>query len=328
MPPRPCCKVGPPKLDESLFALHDVGSLAADLKLETWWRLGCDGYQGFLSNLLALECSLPEGVTWWQELRLRLDLALKNRAAEAVLRNTRAKEAWAKKMLSVAHACKHLKGPQSKQTSHLVDKDTGEITVVVSRMHDMLMKAWQPLFSMYATKPEPDWHDFAEEYAVELKDWHAACPASLPASALEHAVRTRGADKVGGTDGWTTAEGHLLPGVSFWARQTCLETVAHGSDWPPPLLFGTVPLLPKNDSGLPEDQRPLTCLSLWNVGWDKAIYAATKPWAGHTTTCCDAGRPCWGHDHGCCLGGCLVIGTCSLLLSGESRLPPRQREML
>ncbi|CAE7944048.1 TU20, partial [Symbiodinium necroappetens] len=263
---------------ESLFALHEIGSFASGVQLETQWRLGCAGYSGFLSHLLGLACSLPEGVTWWQELRLRLDVALKDRAEAAAQRNACAKTAWAKKMRSIVQACKHLKGPQQKQTSHLVDKDTGEIVVVVSRMHDMLLKAWQPLFSMYATKPEPDWHDFAKEYAVELQDWHATCPDALPASGLAHAVRTRGADKVGGTDGWTTAEGHLLPDVSFWARQTCLEAVACGSDWPPPLLFGTVPLLPKNDSGLPEDQRPLTCFSLWNVGWDKATYAATKPW--------------------------------------------------
>ena len=263
---------------ESLFALHELDSFASGVQLETQWRLGCVSFKGFLSHLLGLVCSLPEGVTWWQELRLRLDVALKDRAEAAAQRNACAKTAWAKKMRSIVQACKHLKGPQQKQTSHLVDKDTGESVVVVSRMHDMLLKAWQPLFSMYATKPEPDWHDFAKEYAVELQDWRATCPDALPAAGLAHAVRTRGADKVGGTDGWTTAEGHLLPDVSFWARQTCLETVACGSDWPPPLLFGTVPLLPKNDSGLPEDQRPLTCFSLWNVGWDKATYAATKAW--------------------------------------------------
>lgn len=263
---------------EFLFTLHAMDSFASGLQLETEWRLGYAGYKGFLSHLLGLECSLPEGVTWWQELRLRLDVAIKDRAEAAVQRNASAKTAWATKMRSIVQACKHLKGPQQKQTSHLVDRDSGEIVVVVSRMHDMLLKAWQPLFSMYATKPEPDWHDFAKEYAAELQDWHAACPDALPASALAHAVRTRGADKVGGTDGWATAEGHLLPEVSFWARQSCLEAVTQGSDWPPPLLFGTVPLLPKNDSGLPEDQRPLTCFSLWNVGWDKATYAATKPW--------------------------------------------------
>ncbi|CAE7405810.1 unnamed protein product [Symbiodinium sp. CCMP2592] len=262
----------------SLLQLQAVNSVTSDIQLETRWRLGCDKFRYFLSGLLALDCSLPAGTTWWQELQLRLDRALHERATAAALRNQLAKTAWCKKMRSIVHACKHLKGPQDKQTTHLVDKATGEITVVVSRMHDMLLKAWQPLFSMYATKPEPDWHDFANEYAAELQDWRASCPDALPSGALAHAVRTRGSTKVGGTDGWTTAEGHLLPEVSFCARQACLDTVAHGADWPPPLLFGTVPMLPKNDSGLPEDQRPLTCLSLWNVCWDKAIFGLTKSW--------------------------------------------------
>ena len=120
---------------ESLFALHAVDSFASGLQLETRWRLGCAGYHGFLSNLLALECSLPEGVTWWQELRLRLDLAIKDRAAAAVQRNTSAKAAWAKKMRSIVHACKHLKGTQHKQTSCLIRPGARSSLTVMRNNH-------------------------------------------------------------------------------------------------------------------------------------------------------------------------------------------------
>ncbi|CAE7828023.1 unnamed protein product [Symbiodinium sp. CCMP2592] len=46
----------------------------------------------------------------------------------------------------------------------------------------------------------------------------------------------------------------------------------------PPLLYGTVPLVPKSESGLPEEQHPLTYLSVWAVGFDKATYNLSKDW--------------------------------------------------
>ena len=127
---------------------------------------------------------------------------------------------------------------------------------------------------MYADSTEPSWGDFKAEYSRELQDWRAPCSHALPHDGLEHAVRFRGAAKVGGTDGWATAEGrHPLSGHGKNALKQLLKDLS-----PLPLLFGTVSLLPKTDTGLPDDQRPLTCLSLWNVGWDKAIYNLTKPW--------------------------------------------------
>ena len=32
----------------------------------------------------------------------------------------------------------------------------------------MIMKAWQPLFQLYANSEEPTWQAFADEYAEEL----------------------------------------------------------------------------------------------------------------------------------------------------------------
>lgn len=276
-------------LEQWLARLHDLRSqdtLEAELLFATLWRIVCSRFSVLLASLWEEELS-PHLASddWWLELQARLTLTRQRRDAAAAERATAAKRKWATAMRKLPTACKYLKGTTCSRTGHLVDKDSGEITVVVSRMHDLLLKAWQPLFQLYADSPEPTWDAFRAEYCSELDGWYARCPQDLPANALERAVRGRNPAKVGGTDGWTTAEGHLLPAASFAARQSCLSAVADGARWPSPLLFGTVPMMPKSDTGFPEDQRPLTCLSLWSVSWDKAIYNLSKNWLDELLPC-------------------------------------------
>ena len=276
----------------TILEIAEEGTLASELRRDTLWRVGSNLFRGFLGRLFELPDIDPGDRGWWHGLRLRLEAAFRQRAEDAACRAHEAKTKWIKLMHKTAEACRYLKGQAHKRTSHLVDQETGEIVVAVNRMHDMLLKAWQPLFQLYTTSPEPSWKAFQQEYEQELRDWHSECPQLLPAGALEQAVRSRDSRKVGGTDGWATHEGHLLPSVSFDARQHCLEAVMDGAAWPTPLLFGTVPLVPKSESGLPADQRPLTCLSLWNVGWDKATYTLTKEWLESLMPCAMRGaRP-------------------------------------
>ena len=122
-----------------LFSLYDKGTVTAHIQLETWWRIGCPKFLGFLRVLLRADCVLPGGTDWWHELRLRLHHVIGAKQAEAARRQADAKAAWAKKMRSIVQACKQLKEANDKQTTHLVDRATGEIVVAVSRMHDMLL---------------------------------------------------------------------------------------------------------------------------------------------------------------------------------------------
>ena len=160
-------------------------------------------------------------------------------------------------MKSLPAACKYLKKPGLRRTSHLVDKDSGEITIAVEKIHDLLLKTWQPLFRLYDEKAEPTWDDFFAEYRDELEGWRAHCPGpeSLPADALEAAVRSRDPAKVGGPDNWSARDGQLLPSACFTARQKCFETVASGAEWPPPLLY----VIFKNETGFPEALRISDC---------------------------------------------------------------------
>ena len=193
-------------------------------------------------------------------------------------RNKQASEKWAKRMRNAAEACRVLKNTSQGQTTHLADPDTGAITTNLEAMHDMIMKAWQPLFQLYANSEEPTWQAFADEYAEELQDWNAPCPQELALGALEKAVMDRGKQKAGGPDNWRTAEAQVLPSSSFLARQQTLQAVCEGQPWPEALQWCTMPLIPKNEKNLAAEQRPLTCFSVWHVSHDKAQFCASKGW--------------------------------------------------
>ena len=84
-------------------------------------------------------------------------------------------------------------------------------------------------------------------------------------------------DKSGGTDGWRTAEAPSLPSISFTARQKVMKVVSEGGEWPHPLQYCTIPLLPKTNRSR-ADEQPITAFSLWTVGYDKAQYKAAAEW--------------------------------------------------
>ena len=143
-------------------------------------------------------------------------------------------------------------------------------------MHRWIMDAWMPLFRMYEDQPEPTWEAFKIQYENDLKDWRWECPEQIHKRGLEIEIRSRLKEKSGGTDGWRTAEAHLLPRISFKARQQVLEDVADVGDWPSPLpYYCTLPLLPKTDRSRADEQRPITAFSVWTVGHNKAQYKAS-----------------------------------------------------
>ena len=97
-------------------------------------------------------------------------------------------------------------------------------------------------------------------------------PQEIHEKGLEIGFMSRQKDKSGGTDGWRTAEAHLLPSISFTARQKVMKVVSEGGEWPQTLQYCTIPLLPKTDRSRPDEQRPITAFSVWTVGYDKAQY--------------------------------------------------------
>ena len=140
------------------------------------------------------------------------------------------------------------------------------------------MKAWTLLFRMYEFQPEPAWEAFKREYENELNGWHEECPQEIHEKGLEIGIRSKQKDKSGGTDGWRTAAAHLLPSISCTARQKVMKAVSEGGEWPQPLQYCTIPLLPKSDRSRADEQRPITAFSLWTVGYDKAQYKAAAGW--------------------------------------------------
>ena len=111
------------------------------------------------------------------------------------------------------------------ETTHLTDADTNEVTPCILKMHGWIMKAWMPLFRMYEFQPEPAWEALKMEYENELRNWKEECPEQIHEKGFETKIKGRPKETSGGTDGWRIAEAHLLPSVSFKARQHVFEAV-------------------------------------------------------------------------------------------------------
>ena len=128
------------------------------------------------------------------------------------------------------------------------------------------------LFGMYEDQPGPTWEAFRSEYENEFRGWVAECLQDIHKKGFETGIRRRQKDKSGGTDGWRTAEAHLLPSISFTPKQKVLKVLAEGGEWPRSLHYCTIPFLPKTDRS--DEQRAITAFSVWTVGYDKAEYKA------------------------------------------------------
>ena len=57
-----------------------------------------------------------------------------------------------------------------------------------------------------------------------------------------------------------------------------MKVVSEGGEWPQPLQYWTIPLLPKTDRSWADEQRPITAFSVWTVGYDKAQYKEAAEW--------------------------------------------------
>ena len=102
-----------------------------------------------------------------------------------------------------------------------------------------------PLLRTYEDRPEPTCEAFREEYENELLECREECPEQMNAEGVEVEVRGMPTETSGGTDGWRTAEAHLLPSVSFKARHQVFEAAAEGGGRPIPFQYCTIPMLPK-----------------------------------------------------------------------------------
>ena len=70
-----------------------------------------------------------------------------------------------------------------------------------------------------------------------------------------------------GLDGWTAQHLALLPTAWWEAAAHMLEDIEQGADWPEQMCIASVPLIPKNGSTKPLDQRPITVLPVTYRVW-------------------------------------------------------------
>eukprot|EP00666_Eupelagonemidae_sp_cell4sb_P005827 gene5827-biopygen9860 len=144
-------------------------------------------------------------------------------------------------------------------------------------MDDALHKAWDPIFRMYAEKPEPEWAPFAQRFGKYVER-HPMKVADLTGADLRAILARMPARQAGGMEGWRVRELKALPLPLLGALARVFNAVERAGKWPTALERALMTLIPKGQGGEPDKMRPISVMSAIYRVWAAARLQSVMRW--------------------------------------------------
>eukprot|EP00660_Eupelagonema_oceanica_P019607 gene19607-biopygen16350 len=165
----------------------------------------------------------------------------------------------------------------------MLRRPDGTYTGDAEEIDQLLRRAWDPVFRLYADSPEPRWEPFEARFGAYIK----RCPMpelpELTGDALRETLSRMAARQAGGMDGWRVRELRALPVPILDALAGLLNEVERSGQWPATLERALISLIPKGEGGEPDRMRPISVMSaiyrVWAATRMRAVRAWQEEWA-------------------------------------------------
>ena len=176
----------------------------------------------------------------------------------------------------------------------ILDPETGQPTTDFTRLHQVLVDAWEPIMSRYRNTPSGDAQPIIDQYGHLLP--RRQCSLSDITGAALHAVVTSWRSKSGSADGWDRPTLRKLPLEAFDHIAVLLNTCEQCGHFPDVAHYAAVVLLPKAPKDFPQlqaeaaqgasvdpaptalQQRPITLQSLLVNMWSTCRFRSMRRW--------------------------------------------------
>jgi len=159
-----------------------------------------------------------------------------------------------------ARLYQHTRGEEYKGAATMLKKPDGTYTAEPREMDKLLREAWDPIFRMYADKPEPEWEPFWERYGkyvhrvqMDVED--------VTAETLRKVLARQKTKSAAGMEGWRVGELKKLPTVLLERLAELFNVIEQTEKWPSALTRTVVSLIQKGEGAEPLKQRPISVAS-------------------------------------------------------------------
>ena len=142
---------------------------------------------------------------------------------------------------------------------------------------EMLRGAWDPIFCVYASRPEPSWELFLERFGTYIGK-HPMEARRLKGEDLQRTLQRMKPMQASGSDGWRVSEMKRLPLTLLNKLADVLHMIEETGIWPAALEQAAVTLIPKDEGVRALDRRPISVMSAVYRTWAASRMRDVKVW--------------------------------------------------
>ena len=180
----------------------------------------------------------------------------------------------------------------------MVQRPNGSLTANADEVDDLLLRAWLPIFRMYADVGPPDWHSFASSFGQFAPKGATMHSRPIDAASLRGTLMRMSSSSSCGLDGWRVTELKALPIRCLERLAELLNAVERSGTWPQALAEGIISLINKGEGASALRLRPISVMSvvyrLWAATRGREVLLWQETWISEAQR---GSRPAHGtHD--------------------------------
>ena len=173
---------------------------------------------------------------------------------------TQRHRSWVQTATQTGKIFQALRGDQLPPATMLKRSD-GTFTADLPEIDGLLRTAWDKIFRLYASTPEPEWTPFFQRYKPHIQAFPMTM-TDLTADDLATTLARQSAHSAAGMDGWRVAELKRLPRHLLSQLAYLFNVIERSGRWPSSLERAVITLIPKGDGGGdPLAMRPISVTS-------------------------------------------------------------------